>query len=300
MAHGLSPEELAMLTPEELAGLEEDDEEEEEQEEEELDEGQPKPKTGDQPEEEEEDEPQPGTKPQGEQEQPKPGEQQEEEEEQPQGRQRTRVQMFRSEVPEDIETQRTALDARWDELATKFDDGDITFAEYNKGIRELGTERAALDRAELKAELAAEASQSRSQEDWANLCEDFVSANPIIGKNETMWNAFDVKLRQVTAATMQAGGQIGQRDLDKAFKLMQEDLGITAPEPTPGDKGKPGKKTPVDVPPTLGKVPAAQQNDTDDGKYAHLDRLAETDPEKYEAALMRMSDAERDAYMQAG
>ena len=297
MAHGLSPEELAMLTPEELAGLEEDDEEEEE-----LEEGQPKPKP--KPEEEEEEElPEGGKKPEGEGkpgEQEQPGQQQEEQEE-PQERRRTRVEMFRADVPEDIETQRTALDARWDELAQKFDDGDITFAEYNKGIRGLNDERAKLDRAELKAELAQEANQSRSQEDWANLCEDFVSANPIIGKNETMWNAFDAKLRQVTAATMNAGGQIGQRDLDKAFKLMQEDLGITAPAPTPGEnKGKPGKKTPVDVPPTLGKVPASQQNDTDDGKYAHLDRLAETDPEKYEAALLRMSDAERDAYMQAG
>ncbi|AEY69597.1 hypothetical protein PEp14_0008 [Erwinia phage PEp14] len=291
-SHGLTPEELAMLTDEEREGLEA--EEEEEHEEEELEEGQTKPK----PEEaEEEEEPKPGTKPEGEEE-PKPGTEQEQEEQQE--RQRTRVQMFRSDVPEDIETQRTALDTREDELVTKFDEGDITFAEYNKGIRELNGERSKLDRLELKAELAAEANQSRSQEDWANLCEDFVQANPIIGKNETLWNAFDVKLRQVTAATMDAGGTIGQRDLEKAFKLMQEDLGITAPPATDTPNPKKGKKTPVEVPPTLGRVPASQQTDTEDGKYAHLDRLAETDPEKYEAALMKMSDAERDAYMQAG
>ncbi|UZV40821.1 hypothetical protein 12Stean4476_00059 [Erwinia phage Stean] len=292
--HGLSPEELAMLTDEEREGLELDEEEEEE---EELEEGQPKPK----PEEEEEEE-QPGTKKP--EEEGKPGTEQqqteEEEEEERQERQRTRVEMFRADVPEDIEAQRTALDVRWDDLATKFDDGDITFAEYNKGIRELNTERGKLDRLELKAELAAEANQSRNQEDWTNLCEDFVGENPIIGKNETMWNAFDVKLRQVTAATQQAGGTIGRRDLEKAFKLLQEDLGISAPAPTGEQPQKKGRKTPIEVPPTLGRVPAAQQTDTEDGKYAHLDRLAETDPEKYEAALMKMSDAERDAYMQAG
>ncbi|AXF51436.1 hypothetical protein PQA73_gp08 [Erwinia phage Pavtok] len=290
--HGLSPEELAMLTDEEREGLEADDEEEEEDENElEL---QP-PKPGD-------DDDQPGTQKPADDGTPPDPEQTTttpEEEEEQQERQRTRVQMFRAEVPEDIEAQRTALDARWDELAQKFDDGDITFAEYNKGIRELNTERGTLDRAELKAELAAEANQSRSQEDWANLCEDFVSTNPIIGKNETMWNAFDVKLRQVTAATQQAGGTIGRRDLEKALKLMHEDLGITAPATTE-QPGKKAKKAPVDAPPTLGRVPAAQQLDTEDGKYAHLDRLAETDPEKYEAALMKMSDAERDAYMQAG
>ena len=54
------------------------------------------------------------------------------------------------------------------------------------------------------------------------------------------------------------------------------------------------------VPPNLGKVPASTANDTDDGKFAHLDRLAESDPLAFEAALAKMSDAQRDEYMQAG
>lgn len=293
--HGLSPEELAMLTDEEREGLEADEEEEDE------DEQQEEQQPGEE-EEEEQDGDKPASdkdKPAEQQEEQQPGEQEEQEEEKPEPK-RTRVEMFKAEVPEDIDARRASLDTRWDELAAKFDDGDITFAEYNKGIRELNDERSKLDRLELKAELAREANQSRTQEDWANLCTDFVSDNPLIAKNETLWNAFDRKLRQVTAATMEAGGQPGRRDLEKAYKLMQEDLGLAPQEAKQTEQPAKKTKKAVEVPPTLGKVPASQQMDTEDGKYAHLDRLAETDPEKYEAALLKMSDAERDAYMQAG
>ena len=53
-----------------------------------------------------------------------------------------------------------------------------------------------------------------------------------------------------------------------------------------------------DLTPTAVVVDPA--NDTDDGKFAHLDRLAESDPLAFEAALAKMSDAQRDEYMQAG
>ena len=54
------------------------------------------------------------------------------------------------------------------------------------------------------------------------------------------------------------------------------------------------------VPPTLGKVPASAATDTDDGKFAHLDRLADSDPLAYETAVAKMSAAQRDEYMRAG
>ena len=205
--------------------------------------------------------------------------------------------LFKAELPADIEAKRTALDTQEDDLVKKFDEGDITFAEYNKELRSLNRERADLDRAELKAELAKEAQQSQVEQTWQTTANTFVAEHPLISKNETMWSSFDAIVRRVTAETMQKGEQPGRRDLEKAYKQWTEDLGISD---AGTQKSQPKQKKQNIVPPNLGKVPAATTNDTDDGKFAHLDRLAESDPLAFEAALAKMSDAQRDEYMQAG
>lgn len=205
--------------------------------------------------------------------------------------------LFKAELPADIEAKRTALDTQEDDLVKKFDEGDITFAEYNKELRSLNRERADLDRAELKAELAQEAQQSQVEQTWQTTANTFVAEHPLISKNETMWSSFDAIVRRVTAETMQKGEQPGRRDLEKAYKQWTEDLGITD---AGMQKSQSKQKKQNIVPPNLGKAPAATANDTDDGKFAHLDRLAESDPLAFEAALAKMSDAQRDEYMQAG
>lgn len=205
--------------------------------------------------------------------------------------------LFKAELPADIEAKRTALDTQEDDLVKKFDEGDITFAEYNKELRSLNRERADLDRAELKAELAQEAQQSQVEQTWQTTANTFVAEHPLISKNETTWSSFDAIVRRVTAETMQKGEQPSRRDLEKAYKQWTEDLGIAD---AGIQKSQPKQKKQNIVPPNLGKVPAATANDTDDGKFAHLDRLAESDPLAFEAALAKMSDAQRDEYMQAG
>jgi len=205
--------------------------------------------------------------------------------------------LFKAELPADIEAKRTALDTQEDDLVKKFDEGDITFAEYNKELRSLNRERADLDRAELKAELAQEAQQSQVEQTWQTTANTFVAEHPLISKNETTWSSFDAIVRRVTAETMQKGEQPSRRDLEKAYKQWTEDLGISD---AGTQKPQPKQKKQNIVPPNLGKVPAATANDTDDGKFAHLDRLAESDPLAFEAALAKMSDAQRDEYMQAG
>lgn len=205
--------------------------------------------------------------------------------------------LFKAELPADIEAKRTALDTQEDDLVKKFDEGDITFAEYNKELRSLNRERADLDRAELKAELAQEAQQSQVEQTWQTTANTFVAEHPLISKNETTWSSFDTIVRRVTAETMQKGEQPSRRDLEKAYKQWTEDLGISD---AGTQKPQPKQKKQNIVPPNLGKVPAATANDTDDGKFAHLDRLAESDPLAFEAALAKMSDAQRDEYMQAG
>lgn len=205
--------------------------------------------------------------------------------------------LFTAELPSDLEAQRTGLDTKEDDLVTKFDNGDITFAEYNKEMRALNSERSKLDRLELKAELAQEAQQNQIDNTWQSTAMSFVDAHPLIGKNETTWASFDAVLRRVTSEVMAKGQQPGQRELDKAYKQWADDLGIQS---DPKAKTETKIKRENIVPPILGKVPASTATDTDDGKWAHLDRLADKDPLAYEAAMMRLSEAERDEYTRAG
>lgn len=209
------------------------------------------------------------------------------------------VPLFRADAPADIEAKRQSIDAKEDDFVAKFDEGEITFAEYNKQVRILNQERNSLDIAVLKSDLAREAQQSQIDNTWQSTASSFVDAHPMISKNEALWSSFDTVLRRVTSEVIAKGHQPGQRELEKAYKQWSEDLGISETpkaDPTPTPKAK----KVIDVPPTLGKVPAATATDTDDGKWASLDRLAESDPLKFEAAMMRLSDAERDEYTRAG
>ena len=283
---GLSAEDLAMLTDEERAGLLDDEDEDDDQDSDDDDtdaDGKADDK-GDENDADGDDSQDAGADKDGE------GEDKLDDPIKP-------TPLFKAELPADIEAKRTALDTQEDDLVKKFDEGDITFAEYNKELRSLNRERADLDRAELKAELAQEAQQSQVEQTWQTTANTFVAEHPLISKNETMWNSFDAIVRRVTAETMQKGEQPSRRDLEKAYKQWTEDLGISD---AGTQKPQPKQKKQNIVPPNLGKVPAATANDTDDGKFAHLDRLAESDPLAFEAALAKMSDAQRDEYMQAG
>lgn len=211
--------------------------------------------------------------------------------------------LFKADVPQDVEAQRTSLDTREDDLVVKFDNGDITFAEYHKELRVINRERSALDTAVLKAELAAEAQSTQAQQSWELTANQFVSEHPIIGKNATTWQTFDTVLRAITTETISKGGQPGRRELEKAYKQWTSDLGIAdtttkqaeQPKEEPAKQAKPKKANAV--PPNLGKIPAAADVDVDNGRFAHLDRLAESDPVAYEAAFAKLSAADQDEYL---
>lgn len=286
---GLTAEELAMLTDEEREGYEEEDEGDDP----ELDEGD----EGQDPEPKVDPEPTPDADPEPAAD-PEPVEPKVEVEPEPKIAPPP-VPLFRADAPADIEAKRQSIDAKEDDLVAKFDEGEITFAEYNKQVRTLNQERNNLDIAVLKSDLAREAQQSQIDNTWQSTAASFVDAHPMISKNEALWSSFDVVLRRVTSEVMAKGHQPGQRELEKAYKQWSEDLGIS--EAPKADSAPPPKaKKVIDVPPTLGKVPAATATDTDDGKWASLDRLADSDPIAYENAMMKLSDAERDEYSRAG
>lgn len=207
--------------------------------------------------------------------------------------------LFTAELPEDIEAKRTEIDGKEDTLVEQFDNGDITFAEYNKQIRTLNNERAALDRIELKAEMAREAQQAQIDNQWQGALNTFLAEHPEIDlTNEIHHAAFDKLLRQHTAGVMEKGGLPGLREIKKAHGDFVKTFNLQSDKPAPKEQkqekqtAKPPKHR--EVPPNLGKVPAASNADMDDGRFAALDKLP---PDKFEAAFAKLSEADRNAYL---
>lgn len=219
------------------------------------------------------------------------------------------VPQFTLQEPEGVDEKLAALDTKEDELTEKFDDGDLTATEYRKALRELGKERDDINWSVRKYEQAKERHDEnvanageQYRQNWFKAAGDFVTAHPEIKRNKTVMQVFD-NIVQGINTDENINKYSHQRRLEMAYKQWAEDLGIQVQQPS--GKGKQGKKaTPPkkrELPPTLGRVPAADVNETDNGAYGTLNRLFNSsnpnDVAKAEDMLSKMSEAEQDRYL---
>ena len=213
----------------------------------------------------------------------------------PQAQERKPRPVFEApDVPADVDDQIAAAKLAKIKLAEKFDEGEITAVEYAKQTEELNDFQRELENKRFKAQLAAESQQSRELDSWEETCSDFLSAHPEISKSKLRYDSFDYAVRLVTGDQANAA-LTGAQQLEKAYQTWVTELGIQVEQPAQsGAKPDPSKPKVV---PNIGSLPAAQANGTDDGKFAYLDRLADSDPLKYEATLAKLSDADREAYL---
>ena len=107
--------------------------------------------------------------------------------------------------------------------------------------------------------------------------------------------ALDHLVRQETKAVLDKGGVIGVPELERAYAKFKQAFNIADSSPKQQQKQVKTPKNGI-VPPNLGTLPAATANDTDDGKFAHLDRLEGV---AFEEALAKLSDAQRDEYLRS-
>ena len=213
----------------------------------------------------------------------------------PQAQERKPRPVFEApDVPADVDDQIAAAKLAKIKLAEKFDEGEITAVEYAKQTEELNDFQRELENKRFKAQLAAESQQSRELDSWEETCSDFLSAHPEISTSKLRYDSFDYAVRLVTGDQANSG-LTGAQQLEKAYRTWVTELGIQVDQPAQSG-AKPDPKKPRVVP-NIGSLPAAQANDTDDGKFAYLDRLADSDPLKYEATLAKLSDADREAYL---
>lgn len=190
-------------------------------------------------------------------------------------------------LPDDYDAQVKANEDAMTALDKRYDDGDISFAEFRAEQRGLDRERSKLDRMADRAELAQESSQQALINHWVATINPFTAAHPELAEDDVTKAAFDTYLKQTTGPVMAAGGLPGQAEIDKAYELWCQRFNYTpagGQQQTTAAQRKENK-----VPPTLGGLPASNATDVQDGKLAAISRLNGVE---YEEALSKLSQAE--------
>lgn len=195
---------------------------------------------------------------------------------------------------QDAETRLTDIATKKESLLTQFDDGDITAREFQKAMDDLNKAERQIEFDVREAQLAAKMEAQRAQNDWISTCNSFLESNPVYKDNLRLYRALDAEVKEL-AQKPETASWSGAKFLAEAHKNLAEAFNLPAAN-APTNK----QRRTDNLPPNLAKVPAADVNDTDGGRFAVLDRLASTDPIAYEDALAKMPEAERNAYMAAG
>lgn len=198
---------------------------------------------------------------------------------------------------------RDETEAKLDALIDEFDNGDLTRAEFAEKQKALRKEMAALDQKEAKAEAEAENYKAALTERWFSEVDAWLAKHPEIPmKDESkadVVEAFDAVVKEV-GAMKAAQGKPAAWILNRALLIFREEnpgmLPKAKPAPKADAKPEPKKKR-RSPPPNIGDLPSTDTMSADGGKFAALDRLADSDPLKYEAQLAKLSPEDADEYL---
>lgn len=185
------------------------------------------------------------------------------------------------------------------DLKQKFEDGELTEAEYN-------IETSALERKMARLEGKIEAAEEQAEEEAAKIERYNQQVQAVWNQEEKAFfglpenKAFLESPRKLEALNkivteLQQQPNLTPKDFNKLLKDARDSYVKEFGEFYQGAKSTPSKpvKPQPKIPQTLGNVPAALPN-TDGNKFAHLDKLSGKD---YEAALAKLSPEDQEAYL---
>lgn len=203
----------------------------------------------------------------------------------------------------EIEAQIAAYDAKLDELATKYEDGDLAFADFTAQQRALAKEQAALEVQLDQARESVSSAQQTWEQAWYAKVDAHMSQYPELQQGDAM-AGFDRALRAVTAdqtyaqLTMQQKIDLAHRNLANELAITKGvKIGIPGAESMQEKRQGPRTDARDDAPITLAGINGAPASNVDDGTFAHIERLMETDPIKAEKAVAALSDEQRNAFL---
>lgn len=206
-----------------------------------------------------------------------------------------------AEAPEGAETRLTEIATEKGALADKFDDGDMTSKEYQAELEKLNKEERGLERQIDKAQMARDLENQRITNERMTEIDTFLNEVGIPNDNKNLrFKVLDAAVIEV--ASDEANVNLSAREvMQKAYDLCVKEGALQAKkvDPAPKDPAPAAKtKTPIKAPPTLASLPASEINNTEDNRFAFLNRI--TDPDKREAAFNKLTTADQEAYLATG
>ncbi|PZU80668.1 MAG: hypothetical protein DI528_22235 [Shinella sp.] len=186
----------------------------------------------------------------------------------------------------------SAIDKQRDELATKFDEGELSATEYRQQLKPLDDEFRTLDRQKTKLEVQ----KDNDLDTWKADVDAFIGKNSQY-QDPTLQQMLDTAVRRLqTTATNPLSPNILQQAHKAISDRISKAFNVKA-DPKPDTTGKTAGARRPEPPPTLRNVPAADPVDIDDsGEFAELDRISARDSVAYEAALSSLKKSNPAAY----
>ncbi|GGE24221.1 hypothetical protein SAMN05421774_10867 [Gemmobacter megaterium] len=196
-------------------------------------------------------------------------------------------------------------DTKLAELVQKYDDGDLTRAEWDAQQAELVQSKArAMAQIELAQTVLNQQQQARAQAWYAKL-DAYHTQHPDLA-SEAHIDGWDAALRSVTGSAAYASLPM-EKQIELAHRLYADHVEVTTGQsitrPNATKQAKPddaGPRTdPRPEPPrTLTGLSGAEPGaDADDGTFAAIDRMMGVDPERAEAMLARLPPERQAAYL---
>jgi hypothetical protein len=197
---------------------------------------------------------------------------------------------------ENFDERMTALNATKAEAFKKMMDGEISAEEYADVERKYLDERDALRSAQERHITSKQMQEQTAQQRWQWEVENFKKhalKNDGVDyvKDDKMNNALD-RWVKVLANDPENANQPGEWFLQEAHKHVKQQYGLGKQEQKPDPK----PRTPdlKNIPPTLGRLPSADEGDAGKNEFAHLDKLDGMDLEK---ALAKMPKEQQDRWL---
>lgn len=213
------------------------------------------------------------------------------------------------QIPDVTEAQAAiqALDAKLEDLATKYDEGEMTRAEFLAEQKRLATEQA---KAQAQIDRAAETMQAANQavvRHWEQTLEAY---KPLASGlwSEQHIGAWDRHLRAVTNPQGPYASLSRAQQVQLAHRNYATEYETLNGKPLDGDAALPTarkaaeKLTPrtddrPEPPPTLAGLNSDSTEEIEDSTFAVLDREIMKDPLRAEAMFSRMSEDQRERYL---
>jgi hypothetical protein len=204
-----------------------------------------------------------------------------------------------AQAPEDAQEQLAALAAAKRELSRKYEDGEITSAEKDLQYDALNDQILDVKMAIREAEQAQKMNDQQILNLWIADCNRFLAAHEEYS-DPGLQALLDHAIKSI-ASQPENRGMSNDAALAKAHGMVQEKaqamVAAMNKQAAPAAKVTQHKVPTPAAPPNIGNLPAASLNDTTGGEFASLNALQKSgDVEAYEAAVEKLTDAQRARY----